>query len=75
MHLRPDRENRLGAALDVVFDAQLAEPLLDGHQEPRDEGPALLGAQTASLVRPINPREFYFVFKHSLQQTLCFGVK
>ena len=28
----------------MVFDAQLAEPLLDGHQEPRDEGPALLGA-------------------------------
>ena len=44
VHLVPDREDRFGAALDVVFDAEAVQPLLDRHEEPPDEGLALLGA-------------------------------
>ena len=44
VHLRPDREDRLRAALDVVFHAEAVEPLGDRHEEAGDEGAALLGA-------------------------------
>ncbi len=44
LHLGPDGENRLGAALDMVLDPEFLQPLLDRYKEPRNESPALVGA-------------------------------
>ena len=39
-HLVPDREDRLRAALDVIAQPRLVEPLRDGFEDAGDEGPA-----------------------------------
>lgn len=39
-HLVPDREDRLGAALDVIAQPRLVDRCVMGFEEAGDEGPA-----------------------------------